>query len=182
MTISYDGCILAKLPEGKGDTINKKFVYKVALLTLIWIVLREEVSLFTVAVGIGVSILCIWYSWKFLPIKTITGVNFFKLILYFFYLIGQIYVSGIYVIKIILKGKARADLVEIKTSIANDTLRVILADSITLTPGSVMLDLTDDNITVMWLRETHEPKHVDNAGDLIKGHLEEKLLKTEKGA
>jgi len=162
------------------NLINKKLILKVVILTLIWIILREEVSAASIIIGIVVSLGCIWYSWRFLPIKTISGINFFRLIRYFGYLIIQIYVSSLYVIKIIIKGSARADVVEFKTDITNETLRVILADSITLTPGSVMLDLTDDNITVMWMREGDAPDTIDdNAGDIIKGHLEQKLIKTQ---
>jgi len=141
--------------------------------------LREELSWAALITGIVISIFCIVYSGKFLPLKKIAHVSILKLFFYFFYLIGQIYVSGFYVIKVILTGKAHVDIVEVDTTLTNDTLRVLLADSITLTPGSVMLDMTDDKITVVWLRSLRDTRHVDNPGEFIKGHLEEKLLKMQ---
>ena len=163
----------------EGEIINRKFFYKVALLTFVWVILREDLSVATIISGIVISIICISYSWKFLPLRKMTQVNYLKLFLYFFYLIGQIYLSGFYVIKVILTGDAQAKIVEVDTTLTNDTLRVVLADSITLTPGSIMLDMTDAKITVLWLRNLNDTKQANNPGDSIKGHLEDKLLKMQ---
>ena len=83
--------------------------------------------------------------------------------------------SGYFVIKMIIKGKVRADVLQTKTELTNDTLRVILAESITLTPGSVMLDLTEDVITVLWLKDTEYTGEIN-----IKGGLEDWLFKVQK--
>jgi len=155
-----------------------RIIVKVVLLTLVWVILRESVSVADIIVGLVISILCIWYSQKFIPLSRIKGVNFFKLVLYPLFLVGQIYIAGFYVIKRIFAG-ASTHITTVKTKIENEELRVILADSITLTPGSVLLDLTGDNITVVWLSgksELYQDRDVDK---LIKGSLEEKLLAAE---
>lgn len=140
-----------------------------------WIILRQSVSVADIIFGIGISILCMWYSQKFIPFSRIKGVNFFKLALYPLYLLGQIYIAGFYVIKMIFEG-ANTYITTVKTEIQNEELRVILADSITLTPGSVLLDLTGENITVVWLNSKNEHGQDMDADRLIKGSLEEKLL------
>ena len=168
-------CILLYLV--KVRIINRNALYKVILLTLVWIVLREDYSAFTVVTGVIISVGCVWYARKFLPINNTSNINFLKLFLYILYLIGQVYLSGFYVIKMILFG-AKAEIVEVKTKITDEALRVILSDSITLTPGSIMLDLADDKIIVLWLRG--RKNKIENAEDFIKGTLEEKLLKTKK--
>ena len=153
----------------------------VAILTIVWIILVETFDPIFLVAGIVVSFICMHYSRKYLPLKKIDDVNFYKIILYPFYMIGQIYAGGIYVIKVILAGE-RADIVTIDTAIKNETLRVILADSITLTPGSILIDLTDDKITLVWLRKKNdpEPELVTNKGDILKGHLEARLAKAQK--
>jgi len=156
-------------------SIIRRIFIKIALLTLVWVVLRESFSVADFIIGIIISVFCIWYSQKFIPFSTIKGVSFLKLALYPFYLLGQIYVAGFYVIKMIFFG-AKTYITTVKTSIKNEELRVILADSITLTPGSVLLDLTDDNITVVWLRGKNEHHKPEDADGLIKGRLEEKIL------
>ena len=130
-------------------------------------------------IGAGVSIVCVYYSRKFLPLKGITNVSFLRLFLYLFYLLKEIYVAGFHVIGIIIKGQARTDIVTMRTKITNETLRIVLADSITLTPGSVLLDLTDDNITVVWLRGEDEPEEVDSAEALLMDGLENALIKAQ---
>jgi len=157
-----------------------KNIFKVAILTIIWLVLRASVSPMDIFFGVAVSLLCVWYSQKFIPIGAITGVKFYKLIPYIFYLIGQIYVSGFYVIKMILTG-ATTYTVSVKTTIQNETLRVILGDSITLTPGSTLLDIADDKITVVLLCSKKDAAPLENADKKIKGNLENWLLKIEQG-
>jgi len=100
--------------------------------------------------------------------------------LYLFYLIGQIYIGGISAIKIILFG-AHVEIVKIQTHIRNKVLRTILVNSITLVPGSVSLDLSEDVITVLWLkRKTSGAPDIDNADEILKDKLEGMLLKAQK--
>ena len=157
----------------------KRTMVSIAVLTVVWLILREAFSVVDVVFGVVISILCLWYSQKFIPLRKLEGVSFFKLALFHFYLIWEIYASGLYVIKIIFTG-ANTYITTIKTSLKNEELRVILADSITLTPGSVMLDLTGDNVTTLWLRDKNEHIRPEDADGLIKGPLEEKLLKAQK--
>jgi multicomponent Na+:H+ antiporter subunit E len=148
-------------------------------LTLVWVLLSERLSVFVVVTGIAASILCLSFSRRYLPFKEITNVRFKKLVTYPFYLIGQVYLSGFYVIRIIITG-ARVDMAEFKTDISNEFLRVILANSITLTPGSILLDLKGDTLTALWLRKKSDPAGHENVGEILKGGLEKRLLKAEK--
>lgn len=101
----------------------------------------------------------------------------FTLLLYFCYLLGQIYVAGFSVIKMIFVG-AKAYMYTTKTTLQNDTLRIILADSITLTPGSILLEQDSENITVVWLCGSKIPTHTE-IDKQIKGRLEDILHKAE---
>jgi multisubunit Na+/H+ antiporter MnhE subunit len=153
------------------------FVY--IALTLIWIVLVEEVSWRSLAMGMFSTIICLHFAGKFLPYEEIKRVNFFRLITFPFFLIGQIYSSGITVIKIILKGH-KLDIVTVRTKIKNEALRVMLADTITLTPGSILLDLVEDSAVILWMREKDRKVDSDEAGEIIKGKLERGLLRAER--
>ena len=153
------------------------FVY--IALTLIWIVLVEELSWRSLAMGMFSTIICLHFAGKFLPFEEIKRVNFFRLIIFPFFLIGQIYTSGFTVIKILLKGH-KLDIVTIRTKIQNETLRVMLADTITLTPGSILLDLLEDSVVVLWMREKNSKVDSDTAAEIIMGKLERGLIKAEK--
>ena len=159
--------------------MNKSHIVLVAVLTIVWAILIESFSLFTFASGLFISGCCVFFSSRFLPLDKIKGVSFGRLVFYPFYLIGQVFLSATYVGKIVFKG-GKIDIVKVKTNIKNDSIRVILADSITLTPGSVMLELEGDNMTILWLREKGSPE-IETIGERyivegIMGRLEKKLI------
>ena len=154
-------------------------VITVLSLTVIWIILTESVTPFNIGVGVAAGILTAIFLRKFLPIKNIDDVNFYRLITFPFYLIGQIYVAGFQVIWMVLKG-SRVGTITLKTKIKSEALKVILVDSITLTPGSVLIDLTDDNLNLLWIREKNEPADVETAERKLKARLEQRLLKAQK--
>ena len=160
--------------------MKRNLVYMVIVFTIIWIVLREEFTLFTVAAGLVVSTACVIFCRKFLPLEKIGGVNYFQFLLYVIYLMGQMYLGAISAIRLIILG-AKADVVDIHTDITNDFLRVMLANSITLVPGSVTLEMKEGRITVMLLHEkAWGEQELSNASDRVKGGLERRLLKSQK--
>ena len=130
--------------------------------------------------GIIVSIGCLYFCRKYLPLNIASGVKFSKLVTYPLYLIQQIYLAGFHAIGIVLTD-AEIDIVEIKTNVTNNFLRVLLANSITLIPGSISLDLKDETITVLWLEKKQEGLNIKDVADgFIKGKLEGKLLKAQE--
>ena len=159
--------------------MRKSKILVMIILTFVWIVLVENYTWLTIASGILIGGGCVFFSARFLPLDTIKGVSFVKLASYPIYLVGQIFFSAFYVTKIIFAG-AKIDIVRIKTNVKNDSIRVMLADSVTLTPGSVMLELEGDNMTILWLRERGSPEidcleeHV--VAKEILGKLERKLI------
>lgn len=90
-------------------------------------------------------------------------------------LILEIYKAGLSTIPIILTGKINVRVVEIETSLEDDYHRSILANSITLTPGTITLDLQDNRLTVLWLKA--DTPDMALAGERIKGKLERRLQK-----
>jgi len=159
--------------------IMKTRMLTILMLTIVWILLREDFSIFTVVTGIVLGFGCAYMFGKYLPAPKVSGISVFRLLSYPFYLIWQVYLSGFVVIGIILT-QAKTDIVQITTSLKNDVLRAILAHSITLTPGSISLDLKDEVITLLWLRKKSAPDDTGDAGDFLKGQLEKKLKKAEK--
>ena len=153
---------------------------KIAILAIIWVVLREEYTVVDLAIGVAISIACVAYSKKFLPLQGIKNVNFLRILFYVFYLIWQIYMAGFHVVKLIISGKARCEILSSNTRIDNNSLKVILMESITLTPGSVVLDLDDDIVTIIYLAEKDEVINSENKDEKIFGELEERLLKCQK--
>ena len=159
--------------------MSRNNIYSIVILIFVWIVLRETFSLSSLIVGIVLSIGCLYFYHKFLPLKQVENIKYHRLILYVFYLIGQIYVSGLYVIGLIFKG-ASVDIIDLKTKITNESLKILLADSITLTPGSILLVLKDDTLTLLCLKRKNDTRDLKAMDDFLKGHLENQLMKVQK--
>ena len=160
--------------------MSKNTIIMIILLTAVWVILRETITLVTIAVGLVLSTFCVLVSRRMIPIAKTGSIKPLRLIVYLFFLLVQVYLGGLAVIKVILFG-AHVEIVEIKTKISNNLLRSILVNSITLVPGSVSLDLNEDAITVLWLtRRTDAPPDVGLADEQLKGKLERMLIKAQK--
>ena len=89
-------------------------------------------------------------------------------------LIFNMYVASFRVLWSILRGEINPRTVHFRTRLKTDIARVALTSSITLTPGTITLDLEEDHLVVHWLDA--QTTHSRYAGKLIKG-MYEKLLR-----
>ena len=170
--------------------MNRNTIFLILLLTVVWIIFRENFSVFTVITGIISSACCVYFYRRLLPLlrireplnaKTkmarVQTVNPLRLVLYPLYLITQVYLAGFSAIKLIFSD-ADAEIVEVKTRISDNFVRTILANSITLIPGSISLELKDDTITVLWLKsKSSDSRYAESAAMFIKRKLERFLIK-----
>jgi len=91
-------------------------------------------------------------------------------LVYLMYLLGQMYLSSFAVLINILRGNINPRVVHFRTRLHSDLARVLLATSITLTPGTISLELQEDHLIVHWLDA--KTIHSKYAGILIKGKME----------
>jgi len=173
--LCYTGATLA----GEVVSLNRSSIYSIIVLVFIWVILRESFSPLSVIAGVALSIGCIYFYRKLLPLGRVESIKYSRLIIYVFYLIGQIYISGFYVIRLIIQG-ASVDIVELETKIKNESMRILLADSITLTPGSILLDLEGQKLTLLCLKMRNDTRDQKAMDDFLKGRLENQLMKVQK--
>ena len=155
-------------------------LYTIIVLSVAWVLLSEKISVTIVITGIIISICCVFFSFQFLPVERTANINLFRLVIYLLYLAGHIYLAAFNSIKLAFKG-AEVNVIEVKTQLSKSLLRTILAISITLTPGSISLELKNDIITVLLLSEKkYDLQDKEKAAMSIKNSLEKVLLKAEK--
>ena len=163
---------------------SKNNLYFIILLSIAWVLLSENISISIAVTGIIISICCVFFSFRFLPVERTVNINLFRLVIYLLYLAGHICIAAFSTIKLVFMGrneKIAVNVIEVKTQISKSFLRTILAISITLTPGSISLDLKNDIITVLLLSEKkYDLQDKENAAMSIKNTLEKVLLKAEK--
>jgi len=96
------------------------------------------------------------------------------LLIFLVYIIFRMYMDSFKVLYNVIKGNINPRVVHFRTKLKTDLARVILANSITLTPGTITLAIDDDHLIVHWLDA--KTTHSRYSGELIKGTME-KLLK-----
>lgn len=151
----------------------------ISLYFAFWIVLCESLNMEITIIG---SLLC-YFVFKFnkdMVIdedKSVTG--HWKTIIcslqYFVILIREIFKSNFHVAKIVLSPKMdiSPQVVTINTEIKSPLYKTVLANSITLTPGTLTLLMEDKKLTIHCLQK-------ENIDDLVQSDFEKILLKAEE--
>ena len=123
-----------------------RFIFWSSMLFVIWIILTNSLEISNIILGITLSIgISILYINMFKE-KEFEFINPFWLFIYFYILIKNIIKSNIYLANIL----ARKDLnltpaiVAVPTKLDSDWKKLLLANSITLTPGTLTLDIKDN--------------------------------------
>ena len=130
------------------------------LLVLFWIILNGKITVEIVALGILFGLLIYGFAYKFLGLTWKREEKFWKYLIWGIQYIGillrEIIIANIAVLKIILspKKKIHPVLVKFPAPLKSHLLQVILADSITLTPGTITVRLYEEKFEVHCLDES----------------------------
>lgn len=121
---------------------------------LIWVIFNGQFTLEIAAFGLVIAGLIYWFICKFMGYKPQYDLLFCKriglLILYLFTLITEILKANVIVFKMIYSAKYQLEpaIVSFKADLHSTFARVLLANSITLTPGTITVSLKDNEYTV----------------------------------
>jgi len=162
----------------------KKFLYYLEfgiLGMIVWIILYENLSLYTVISGLLLGAGAALFANIFLTTEKLTSAYRFNLpmlAVFIFVLLYRIFKAGISAIPDIVKGRCRTSIIDIETEVPEGMASTTLANSITLTPGTVTIEKTGQKIKVLCLNsKTRDPVE---AARIINGSLEKILIKAAK--
>ena len=120
------------------------------LLFVLWMILTSNFQMANILVGMAVS-----FSIALLYVKLFTHKNFefinpVWLIVYLYVLLKNLIISNIQISKIILKSdmKLSPAIIAVKTNLESDWKKLLLANSVTLTPGTLTLDIKDNTLFI----------------------------------
>ena len=155
---------------------TSRFAITVACLTLVWCVWNESVALHRVLEGIGLGTLGLLLTNRFLLKEVYQdryAVGFTRVLKYIGVVIVQIFVSGIDAIWITVTNRLNVGIIDLPTDISDPFRRVLVANAITLTPGTVTLECGEKTMKVVWINcVTGDP---EEAAEMIKGSFERVL-------
>ena len=135
--------------------------------TTVYVALTEKLTLVNVLVGLAISIAALLLTRKILlgshykDSFTMNG----HYIVYVIYLLFVILKSSVFSLAYIFTKDVGINLIEYKSSLKDENLRIMLANAITLTPGTVTADIKGDTIEVMKLCKLCK---LDQTGGFVK--------------
>ena len=124
------------------------------LLLLLWIIFNGKITMEILLIGMVISLLLYLFICKFLDYSLKKDIMQIKklglIIVYGFTLLKEIIIANVAVLKLVTSYKLIADpiIIKFKTSLQSETAKVMLANSITLTPGTITVSLTEDEFVV----------------------------------
>lgn len=146
------------------------------LLIIFWGVNSQYYSGFQLSLGLGsiALVMLLTHKMKLIdhesqPLHLLT-----RILPFYAWLIKEIVLGSLYVLKTILQGKQALSpkIITIKLDFKDDISTVIFANSITLTPGTLSLGFKNDSIQVHALTK-------ELAQELLSGQLASKIKRLE---
>lgn len=135
---------------------------RVALLVLcfgVWFLLVWSTGWQEVVFGFGAAVLAAIFFGNIFPVgfaRLLNPVRWFWLLVYVPVFVWQCLRANVDVaLRVLAPGlELRPGIVRIRTSLKSDIARVFLANSITLTPGTMSVELVGDTLYIHWIEVT----------------------------
>lgn len=146
------------------------------LLAIVWILLQNEISAGMVVFGLILGILIPWMTSVWWP-DTPKGFRLGKMAVYTVIVVWDIVVANVQVAWIVLtvpNAKLKSEWIVVPLDLKQPEAITLLAGTITLTPGTVSADLSNEGHSLLvHVLHTHDP---DAVRDEIKERYERRLL------
>ena len=115
-----------------------------------WMVLTANVQIGNIFIGLGVSLSIALTYTKMFDHPKFEIINPYWFFVYLLVLIKNLIIANIDITKRVLSKDMRLNpaIVEVKTELKSDWKKLLLANSITLTPGTITLDVKDDILCI----------------------------------
>jgi len=152
----------------------KRIAYFIAGV-IVWVLLSWTLHYQEVLAGVAVSAIAAGMFGGNLPLKAsklLNPVRWFWLLVFIPVFIWQCLKANIDVaLRVLSPGlNLKPGIVKIKTNLKSDIARVFLANSITMTPGTLTVEIKDDNLYIHWIEVRSEDP--EECARMIKGPFE----------
>ncbi len=148
---------------------TKRLAFWTLVLFLLWLLLSESFRPAHMAVGMASALLVALAS-KAGSASRVYGVRWSRAILYFPWLFGRIFLSGLHLSYLILHPRLpiKPQLFRHRVRLGNDEAVMLMGNSITLTPGTVTVEADSEGLIVHAMDE-------ESTLDVVTGRLERKV-------
>ncbi len=163
--------------EKVESSTTSRYLYAVLTYFFLWIVLTFPFSIEEWEAGAAIAVIGALLSYKQLSVSGLKNLGRVGILL-FWYLpvfVMELVKANLHVAALVLNPKMpiKPGIVKIKTNLKTPVAKVWLANSITLTPGTLSLDVDGQYLYIHWI--TVGSKDLDGATNEIAGSFEKIL-------
>ncbi|MFC1571530.1 Na+/H+ antiporter subunit E [Candidatus Margulisiibacteriota bacterium] len=165
------------MKAAQPGAINR-IIITFSFLFVVWLLFTFSLRPFSLLLGVVFSFIIALFTYDLFIEKEekiqqgrLPRFQYFPL--YVFVLLWEIYWSSFIVVYQVITMRINPGIVKIRTRLKSRFACALLANSITLTPGTVTVDLEGDQLTVHWLAVKDTNAH--RAAKKIKGSFEAQL-------
>ena len=165
-----------------GTSQIKHFIVLTAVLFAFWILLSGKMEAKYLVIGFLTSLISVWVTLPLLRLPSETNKGYyypfdfpyFRYAFYWLWLLKEIIKANIDIAMVVLSPKLpiNPQIVEFKRSMSNPIAHVTLANSITLTPGTITMDVADGVYTIHAL--------TDGAGEALENGQGEMMVRISR--
>jgi multicomponent Na+:H+ antiporter subunit E len=133
-----------------------KYITLFILSFIFWLLLTFDFSVSNLIVGAVASIICALFFGKFFitnVYKLLQPRRYFWFIVYLFIFVWECLKANLDVAYRVLHPAMpiRPGIVKVKTTLKSDMAKMLLANSITMTPGTISVDIIGDYLYIHWI-------------------------------
>ena len=127
-----------------------RLIFWTLLLFCMWMILTANLEIANIVLGLTLSLMIAFLQIKLFREDSFESINPYYLVLYIFVLGKNLLISNLQIAKRTLSPNMnlKPAIVAVKTELKSDWKRLLLANSITLTPGTLTLDIEDDMLYI----------------------------------
>ncbi len=157
-----------------------KYVTLFILSLIFWLLLTFKLTVPNIIVGSVASAICAFFFGRFFitnVYKLLQPQRYFWFIVYLFVFIWECLKANLDVAYRVLHPAMpiRPGIVKVKTTLKSDLAKMLLANSITMTPGTISVDIIDDYLFIHWIYVRSEDPEVYTG--MITGAFEKYIKK-----
>ena len=139
----------------RENTVSK-IVFTVLILFGFWLLLVSTLNIQEVIFGFAIAVLISLGSYRLFTEHGLSHMNPKRLLVLIifipYYIVLVIYANLDMAYRVLSPSlPIKPGIVEVKTELKTDSGKLALANSITLTPGTITMDIIDDRIFVHWI-------------------------------
>ena len=147
------------MPKSNLASKSVRFLYSWLIFFLLWLAFTTSLATEEILAGLVISLILSIISYETFTGWGFKGIKLKNILWSVVYIINFIWLmikANLNVAKIVLSPKLKINpgIVEFESKLTNKYAQMVLANSITLTPGTFTVDLVDNKFYIHWLDVT----------------------------